>query len=95
MEGAEETKRPSHDGGWDVPLCVRVKSERRRESVWVLTEVETDARKQLRCLPRFSTRVTVAPNRAHLHNNKFGSTKMAKSAVPLGASLEVLTIHAM
>jgi hypothetical protein len=31
VEGAEETMRPLHGGGWDVPLCVRVKSERERE----------------------------------------------------------------
>jgi hypothetical protein len=44
MEGAEEGTRPSHGGEYDVPLCVRVKSERGRESVWVVTGVETGTR---------------------------------------------------
>jgi hypothetical protein len=33
VEGAEETMRPLHGGGWDVPLCVRVKNDRGRKSV--------------------------------------------------------------
>jgi hypothetical protein len=44
VEGAEETMRPLHGGGWDLPLCVRVKSERERERVWAVSGVETVAR---------------------------------------------------
>jgi hypothetical protein len=40
---AKEMSKPLHDIGWDMPLYVRVKSERGRERVREVTRVETGA----------------------------------------------------